>query len=286
MGFLNYQYTPYYGKISLTKKLVMNLSIYGFAGPGLIVFNEGTRLPAFNMGIGQRIYLFRHFAFKTDVGFYGYYGPDPTKIKVFELVPTKDLEARSQQPSFQIPYGSIRKTLWIHFNSYCGCGRFIMKHLKQKIILIVLFSLGALSAFGDLSDELESVPSSDEKVKKMKVKSISDLRNLAPFEDIAVIQKRFLPKTSRGEAGLSLISILNNKFFYLTGVSGRLGYFIREKHGLGVQAYAIAYLNKLFANRLQRPPNIITAYNPIAPRFFSWSLLQVDSCLREVFFFR
>ena len=143
-----------------------------------------------------------------------------------------------------------------------------MKHLKQKIIVIFLLSLGALSTFADLSDELESVPSSDEKVKKMKVKSVSDLRNLAPFEDISVIQKRFLPKTSRGEAGLSLISILNNKFFYLTGVSGRLGYFIREKHGLGIQAYAMAYLNKLFSNRLQKVPNIITAYNPIAPRFF------------------
>ena len=123
MGFLNYQYTPYYGKISLTKKLVMNLSIYGFAGPGLIVFNEGTRLPAFNMGIGQKIYLFRHFAFKTDVGFYGYYGPDPTKIEVFELVPEQNLEARRGQPSTLIPYSTIPpkgKTLWIHLTATVG----------------------------------------------------------------------------------------------------------------------------------------------------------------------
>ena len=123
MGFLNYQYTPYYGKISLTKKLVMNLSIYGFAGPGLIVFNEGTRLPAFNMGIGQKIYLFRHLAFKTDVGFYGYYGPDPTKIKVFELVSTKDLDVKKQQPPSLIPYNTIPlqgKTLWIHLTATIG----------------------------------------------------------------------------------------------------------------------------------------------------------------------
>ena len=143
-----------------------------------------------------------------------------------------------------------------------------MKHLKQKTVVLLIVSFWAALAFGDISENLETVPSSDEKVKKIKVKTVSDLKALAPFEDIAVIQKRFLPKTSRGEAGLSLVSILNNKFFYLMGVSGRLGYFIREKHGLGVQAYAIAYLTKFFSNRLQKAPNIITAYNPIAPRFF------------------
>ena len=123
MGFLNYQYTPYYGKISLTKKLVMNLSIYGFAGPGLIAFNESTRLFAFNMGIGQRIYLFRHFALRTDLGFYAYYGPDPSKIKVFELVPPQELESKLRQPLTPILYNTItseQKTLWMHLTATAG----------------------------------------------------------------------------------------------------------------------------------------------------------------------
>ena len=64
MGFLNYQYIPFYGKISVTKKIVANLSMYGFAGPGLVVFNEGTLRPAGNVGIGLKLYFSRWLAFR------------------------------------------------------------------------------------------------------------------------------------------------------------------------------------------------------------------------------
>lgn len=80
MGFLNYQYIPFYGKISVTKKIVANLSMYGFAGPGLIVFNEGTLKPAGNVGIGLKLYFNRWLAFRGALKFYGYYGPAPAKV--------------------------------------------------------------------------------------------------------------------------------------------------------------------------------------------------------------
>ena len=123
MFFFNYQYTPYYGKISLTKKIVMNLSLYAFAGPGMIVFNENTRLFAFNMGIGQRIYLLRHLALRTDIGFYGYYGPDLTKIPTAEEISRENLPARLQQAPSPIPYSSVPplgKTLWLHLTATIG----------------------------------------------------------------------------------------------------------------------------------------------------------------------
>lgn len=75
MGFLNYQYTPFYGKISLTKKGVMNLSIYGFAGPGLVVLKQNIMKPAGNLGIGQKLYFNRWLGLKIDLGLFGYYGP-------------------------------------------------------------------------------------------------------------------------------------------------------------------------------------------------------------------
>ena len=77
MSFLNYQYTPYYGKISLTKKFTMNLSIYGFLGPGTIFFSEKTMRPAFNLGFGQKLYFANWIAIRGDVGAYAYYGPRP-----------------------------------------------------------------------------------------------------------------------------------------------------------------------------------------------------------------
>ena len=79
MGFLNYQYVPYYGKISLTKKGVLNLSIYGFAGPGFMIFSDGTKQIAGTIGIGQKLYFNKWLAIRGDIGFYGYYGPVPSK---------------------------------------------------------------------------------------------------------------------------------------------------------------------------------------------------------------
>ena len=157
----------------------------------------------------------------------------------------------------------------VSFNGKSGSCDIIMRYLWLFVFLFLSFWQG--TALGKSSDEweseLEDAPSFEDKVKKMKIKSVSDLRHLAPFDDIAVIQKRFLPKTFRGEAGLSLLSILNNKFFYLAGGEFRLGYFIREKHGLGLQGYAIYNWEKLISSRL-RVNQAITAYNTIAPRFF------------------
>lgn len=85
MTFLSYQYTPYYGKISLSKKAVWNISIYGFVGPGLLVFNDGARVPAGNIGVGQKIYFNKWLALKGDIGFYGYHGPSPEKTDVNDV---------------------------------------------------------------------------------------------------------------------------------------------------------------------------------------------------------
>lgn len=120
MGFLNYTYTPYYGKISLTKKLVMNMSLYGFLGPGLIVFNENSRTFAFNMGIGQRFYLSRYFALRTDVGFYGYYGPDPSKIRsFFKLASPSEREQKIKEMS-PISFQRANKSVWLHLTASLG----------------------------------------------------------------------------------------------------------------------------------------------------------------------
>ncbi len=82
MGFLNYKYVPYYGKISLTKRFVLNLSIYGYIGPGLIIFNHGTKQFAGNIGIGQKLYFNNWIALRGDIGFYSYYGPAPARMNL------------------------------------------------------------------------------------------------------------------------------------------------------------------------------------------------------------
>ena len=69
-----------------------------------------------------------------------------------------------------------------------------------------------------------------------KLKSISELDSLTPFNDIAVIQKRFLPKSQRFEFNPNLGLVTNNAFFMTTYLQGRLAYAITEKWALEATA--------------------------------------------------
>lgn len=70
----------------------------------------------------------------------------------------------------------------------------------------------------------DTADSSDEKMK-----SVSDLDRLTPFNDIAVIQKRFLPKSQRFEFNPNIGLVTNNAFFMTTYVQARLAYAFTEK---------------------------------------------------------
>jgi outer membrane beta-barrel protein len=71
-----------------------------------------------------------------------------------------------------------------------------------------------------------------EKKEQVEPNKLSELSKLEPFEDIAVIQKRYLPKTERFEiAGSGAIST-NNAFFNDIGVNARLAYYFSERYGV------------------------------------------------------
>lgn len=63
----------------------------------------------------------------------------------------------------------------------------------------------------------------------VEMKGVSDLTSLSEFKDIAIIQKRFLPKTGRFEGFGGLNGILNDKFFLSFGANARLAYFFNER---------------------------------------------------------
>jgi outer membrane beta-barrel protein len=61
---------------------------------------------------------------------------------------------------------------------------------------------------------------------------ISELGELAPFTDIAVIQRRFLPRTGRIElSGLGGVST-NNQFFNNFGLALKAAYYFHEKYAV------------------------------------------------------
>lgn len=76
VALANYQFTAFYGKISLTKESVMNLHLYGLAGLGMVGIGDSSNV-AGSIGIGQKFYFGRSFALRFDMRALAYSGPDP-----------------------------------------------------------------------------------------------------------------------------------------------------------------------------------------------------------------
>src|SRR5690606_31436974 len=61
---------------------------------------------------------------------------------------------------------------------------------------------------------------------------LSELVDLAPFDNIAVIQKRFLPKLNRFEVSGSGMVTTNNAFFNTFGLAVNLAFFFNVTFGV------------------------------------------------------
>lgn len=77
-------------------------------------------------------------------------------------------------------------------------------------------------------------------VKEKQFNSLTDLGGLEPFNDIAVIQRRFLPRTQRFELSGSGMVTLNNPFFNNVGLALRGAYFFHEKYGVELQYFFLS----------------------------------------------
>lgn len=83
----------------------------------------------------------------------------------------------------------------------------------------------------DEQKQIESIQSSPE-FKSSQVKTVSDLNSLAPFSDISVIQKRYLPKTERFQVYGALGLTTNSPWFLNAGGKVNVGYHFTEKWGV------------------------------------------------------
>jgi len=149
-----------------------------------------------------------------------------------------------------------------------------MKIVKKLWIFFFLFWSLILSVQSySRSEGSDSVG----RIKQLKIKNLSDLQQLTPYESVSVIQKRYLPKTFRGEFNLSFASVINHKFFYLGGVSARAGFFLREDHGFGLEGFAfLPPMNKWVTNEMIGPPNNILAFSFVFSQlygggYYKWS---------------
>ncbi len=64
------------------------------------------------------------------------------------------------------------------------------------------------------------------------IDSLTDLSKLAPFREVSVLQKRFLPKTQRFQFSGGLTMVTNDPWYWNFGAGLRLGYYFREAWGI------------------------------------------------------
>ncbi len=96
----------------------------------------------------------------------------------------------------------------------------------------------------------ESKAVKEEKKEEVVIEEVSDLKRLETFNDIAVIQRRFLPKTGRFEFYIAGGTNLNDAFFVGNGINMRLGYNFKEKWGVEFNYSYIQNDNRDVTNEL------------------------------------
>lgn len=166
------------------------------------------------------------------------------------------------------------------------------------LVLIILLLLNSLSVFAQSAEsselEVEALYDSfddgetkalkkaeqestqaEAKKKEQKFDNLSDLVELSPFGDIAVIQKRFLPKTERFELSASLANSLNNAFFNNFGATFRGAYYFNEKYAVELMYYLLQDSKRDITENLFEKQSVDTESVVVPKNFmgvsFKWS---------------
>lgn len=101
MIFGNYQFTAYYGKISITNQTTMNLGLYGLLGAGLLKWTDKASF-GLDAGIGQKIYFTKNLSLRIDLTVMLYQGPDPTSPKSGAPLNTVELKTSDFESTYYI----------------------------------------------------------------------------------------------------------------------------------------------------------------------------------------
>lgn len=103
--------------------------------------------------------------------------------------------------------------------------------------------------------------------KDITVDNLSDLARLQAFEDIAVIQKRYLPKTNRFELSALGFTNINNPFFNNLGVGVKAAYHFTEKWGIEGVGSWFSVAARQVTKDLEEKAHV-TAANTVTARSF------------------
>lgn len=162
-----------------------------------------------------------------------------------------------------------------------------MKKLFIRLNILVLCAFSASQAFAQADSDTEDLKVIELELEKSKPKTqeavsapdamsadtdpknwdYTTLGKLAPFSEISVIQKRFMPKTNRVQFNGAITTITNDPFFNTTGFAGRIGYFFSEAWGLEGNYYALSTEDRQTTKELKTIQGVQTQ-NLVYPKSF------------------
>jgi outer membrane beta-barrel protein len=120
--------------------------------------------------------------------------------------------------------------------------------------------------------------------KLPEAKTITDLNQLQPFSDIAVIQRRFLPKTHRFELSAIGQTNLNNPFFNSFGGSAKIAYYLTEQYAIEGIATGLSIANRQVTDDLRSSASPIATSNTVTARSFFGAALKWNPVYGKVSF--
>lgn len=95
--------------------------------------------------------------------------------------------------------------------------------------------------------------------RRWRPADLSKLGRLAPFSDIAVISRKYLPRTKRFELSPNVGTILNDSFFNNLVFGGRLAYYFNEKYGVEASGIFFSSNSRSVTDELAVERGIATA---------------------------
>ena len=86
----------------------------------------------------------------------------------------------------------------------------------------------------------------------------SALGKLAPFREISVIQRKYLPKTGRFQLNGSVGTVTNDPFFNSYALGARAGYFLSEAWGIELDYLSMSTSQRQVTRNIRNVKDVIT----------------------------
>jgi outer membrane beta-barrel protein len=162
-----------------------------------------------------------------------------------------------------------------------------MKRLRVIIIFFALLNAHLAMAQEDDGD-VDTVEAEIQKAKPKRAAPVrkesavqalpndfSSLGKLSPFSEIAVIQKRFLPKTNRFQFFAGLTSMMNDPWFNSVGANTKLEFNFREAWGIELTGIYLLKSKRDSIKDLNAQNSIATTSFIVTKSYFGADILWV-----------